>query len=664
MLSVVALLALAATVARAAPAPAAAPISLPGFNAPEKVFGQAVDAVPFAGFDTPSAVDIAKAYIADKTNTSFENLLVTSSIEGKNGVFHIHLQETRDGLPVANLVSNVNVDAISGTVLTAGHVAADTSALQPAPLARRAVELDAAQAVISAAKAMGFKTSGFSLTTEGDKVSGAPFAVESIIAAQKYYLTPSNELTKVWELNIHTDSTWGAVYVDSVTGAVVGSADWVSEGGGGSPRPTTTVRPPTPTSTSTRPTSTTTRSTSTTTTRSTSTTTTTTTTTTRPPTTSTTSTAAPGPSPPSIVAVPITEDSILDGVETFAAPKTWFNGPIASGEYQTTGNNVRAARAGALGTSRNGGRFDYVYDTTVGPTTPNNIQAALANVFYATNAYHDLLYLYGFTESASNFQNDNFGRGGRGNDAVNAIVQSADGVNNANFATPPDGQPGTMRMYLFDRTDPQRDGDMDNGVVVHELTHGLSNRLTGGTGNGNCLQTTESRGMGEGWSDTVAWWTTMKPSMTRATDRVIGSYAFNNPLGIRNFPYSTSMTTNKNLYSALKTLTAVHTIGAVWSSILYEVYWNMVEAAGYEDDKYASTSAAGNIRFFENLVDGLKSQPCNPTFISARDAIIASDKINNGGKFVCAIWKGFAKRGLGSGATSAKDDSFTLGDGC
>ena len=34
-------------------------------------------------------------------------------------------------------------------------------------------------------------------------------------------------------------------------------------------------------------------------------------------------------------------------------------------------------------------------------------------------------------------------------------------------------------------------------------THGITNRMTGG-GTGRCLQTTESGGMGEGWSDAMA----------------------------------------------------------------------------------------------------------------------------------------------------------------
>lgn len=42
-----------------------------------------------------------------------------------------------------------------------------------------------------------------------------------------------------------------------------------------------------------------------------------------------------------------------------------------------------------------------------------------------------------------------------------------------------------------------RDGALENDIVTHENTHGVTNRMTGG-GTGRCLQTTEAGGMGEG----------------------------------------------------------------------------------------------------------------------------------------------------------------------
>ena len=51
-------------------------------------------------------------------------------------------------------------------------------------------------------------------------------------------------------------------------------------------------------------------------------------------------------------------------------------------------------------------------------------------------------------------------------------TKDGSGLNNANFATPPDGQRPRMRMYIWTLTNPPRDGAMEAGVVIHEHTHG------------------------------------------------------------------------------------------------------------------------------------------------------------------------------------------------
>lgn len=60
-------------------------------------------------------------------------------------------------------------------------------------------------------------------------------------------------------------------------------------------------------------------------------------------------------------------------------------------------------------------------------------------------------------------------------------------------------------------------------------------------------------------------------------------------------------------------------------------------------------------------------QPCNPNFIQARDAILDADKALTGGENACEIWKGFAKRGLGDGASyrwlMGRTTSNTVPDG-
>ena len=62
------------------------------------------------------------------------------------------------------------------------------------------------------------------------------------------------------------------------------------------------------------------------------------------------------------------------------------------------------------------------------------VNSSISNVFYWINLLHDILYTYGFDESAGNFQNKNFLRGGRGFDAVIADVQDGSGVYEWNFS--------------------------------------------------------------------------------------------------------------------------------------------------------------------------------------------------------------------------------------
>lgn len=54
-------------------------------------------------------------------------------------------------------------------------------------------------------------------------------------------------------------------------------------------------------------------------------------------------------------------------------------------------------------------------------------------------------------------------------------------------------------MFLWNTAKPYRDGDLEAGIVIHELSHGMSTRLTGGPADSTCLGWGESGGMGEGW---------------------------------------------------------------------------------------------------------------------------------------------------------------------
>jgi hypothetical protein len=137
--------------------------------------------------------------------------------------------------------------------------------------------------------------------------------------------------------------------------------------------------------------------------------------------------------------------------------------------------------------------FDFPLDLADHPH--EYVEAATTNLFYWGNTAHDLFYKYGFDEESGNFQANNHDRGGVGGDYVRCEAQDGGGTNNANFSTPAnDGGTPRMQMYLWNvGPDPQRDGDLESGIIFHEYGHGLSLRLTGGPGV-NCLAGVEQMG--------------------------------------------------------------------------------------------------------------------------------------------------------------------------
>ena len=368
----------------------------------------------------------------------------------------------------------------------------------------------------------------------------------------------------------------------------------------------------------------------------------------------------------------------LTALDDTASPNGWIN----DGDNETSGNNVDAHldrnddnSADLPRPAGNPSRvFDFPLDVHGGPA--NYGEASTVQLFYWDNWMHDALYQLGFTEGAGNFQADNFGRGGQGNDAVQADAQDGLGLsdgrhaNNANMSTPPDGCAPRMQMYAFDGATPARDGSLDAQIVLHEYTHGLSTRLVGGGAGIDALQTA---GMGEGWSDFYALALLTDPAADVDGVYPMGSYAVyhgfgttfeeNYYYGIRHYPYCTD--TNKNpltfadidpwkasahdgvprnpLLGSFRADQAgeVHSQGEVWCMMLWEMRANLIRKLG---------PAAGNNLALQLVTDGLKLSPPNPNFVQARDAILLADRMRSAGANAGEIWSAFAKRGLGYNA--------------
>ncbi len=457
--------------------------------------------------------------------------------------------------------------------------------------------------------------------------------------------------------------------------------------------------------------------------------------------------------------------------------------------------------------------FGTVPDFTLQPGDANNRLAAITNLFYWNNTVHDILYQYGFDEKSGNFQTDNLGRGGAGNDYVQAEAQDGGGTDNANFATPADGQRPRMQMYLWsgvptfkvntpaavagnyfatesgfstanklknvgsktgqvvyynddgtssgthyacNGTTPgsltgkiamiirgggcaggfvekvknaqnngaiavimvnnvagfpitmggtdntitipavmisqadgallaaqlannlnvtlsagvDLDGDLDNGVIAHEYGHGVSNRLTGGAPNSNCLGNAEQGG--EGWSDYLALMQTTNWATATVADgplaRPMGVYAVGQPLngtGIRTYPYSTDMTINPHTYTDVANPAQageVHYIGEVWCSALWDMTWFIIQQENsINTNLFDGTSTKGNSIALRLVMEGMRLQTCRPGFLDARNAILAADSILYGYRHRCAIWNAFARRGMGLSASQGSSASTTDG---
>jgi len=188
-----------------------------------------------------------------------------------------------------------------------------------------------------------------------------------------------------------------------------------------------------------------------------------------------------------------------------------------------------------------------------------------------------------------------------------------------------------------------RDGDYDNGVIVHEYTHGISNRLTGGPSQAGCLGNQEQAG--EGWSDWYAIAMTALSSHDADTRRGMGTFASGEPItgdGIRTFPYSRSFGINDHTYADINTESVPHGVGSVWAAMIWDLYWNLVDIHGFDEDMFTGTG--GNNIAMQLVTDGMKLNACSPTFLDNRDAIIAADIANNNGDHVCMIWETFARR--------------------
>jgi extracellular elastinolytic metalloproteinase len=309
-------------------------------------------------------------------------------------------------------------------------------------------------------------------------------------------------------------------------------------------------------------------------------------------------------------------------------------------------------------------QFEYPYAMNwqhtngqiVPPSYALDLDPAATNLFWQHNRIHDEYYDYGFNETAGNFQLDNFGKGGSGGDAVLGLVHAGaasggaptyTGRDNAYFLEQPDGVPSWSGMFLWEPINdafegPFSDGNFDASVVQHEYTHGLSTRYVGG---GEALNAQQSGSMGEGWSDWYALNHLYDAGLQ--SKAVVGEYVTGNATrGIRNWDYDHNPLGFGDIGYDL-TGPEVHADGEIWTATLWDLRKALV--AKYGAAKGAEVAA-------RLVTDGMPLTAPDPSFLDARDGILAADLDRYHGDDYDTIWTAFAHRGAGASATSQGGD--------
>jgi large repetitive protein len=235
---------------------------------------------------------------------------------------------------------------------------------------------------------------------------------------------------------------------------------------------------------------------------------------------------------------------------------------------------------------------------------------------------------------------------------------------------------GTVIASKFYRgEETKRDGTIDNTVVAHEWGHYLHHRLVL-CGSPSC------GGMSEGFGDFTALLMVVREGdtfdgKTFAFSQYASAGLSKSSLyyGIRRAPYSVDLTRNPFTFTHVRRsaelpttaplqpssadMAEVHNVGEIWAQALFDGYVNLLQAnAGLPFEQIKR-------RMTEYIVAGLKHAPVDPTFVEQRDAIlssvraIAKDDPARAEDFL-ALAKGFAKRGLGSGAIAPPTSSESL----
>lgn len=385
------------------------------------------------GLQVLDYIEQSKA-LAYLTKDEIDDIQIDQKIFSKNSsVTHIYLYQTYNGIKIHNAISNV---AIKNNKIF--HFKDNFISNVERKITVKTPTLKPVQAIEKAASYfdLHMTASSRSIQKNNNKnlFSNKSISQESIPVELMYFKNAEGNLTLVWDLSLFTPDSkhWWSVRMDATTGAVLQKDDWVTNCSFGATKHThkkevNTVEK---------------------------------------------NEKAFNFEAEAFVAdgsqynvIPLPAESpnhggfqvVTEPANSDASPFGWHDtdGQIGAEFTITRGNNVwsrddlNADNQG--GTSPDGtASLDFnIQLNTLDQEASSLIDLATVNLFYHSNIVHDIFYQYGFDEASGNFQSNNYGKGGLGDDAVLADVQDGSGTNNANFATPPDGNNPRMQMFIW-----------------------------------------------------------------------------------------------------------------------------------------------------------------------------------------------------------------------
>jgi hypothetical protein len=338
--------------------------------------------------------------------------------------------------------------------------------------------------------------------------------------------------------------------------------------------------------------------------------------------------------------------------DSAASPIGWVTDAATAGNNAVVGENLAATDFIIPPTTPStNGAFTFPLQLGIGFLPLTYRDAAVTNLFYWMNRAHDLHYRYGFDEQAGNFQANNFGRGGVDGDAITAYAHygsQAAGFGefeNSFFALEggaDDGVPAEIAMFIGGgagaTNDIFTDGSYDTQVMIHEYTHGVSNRLAR-----QAYTVFQGAAMGEAWSDFYSLEYSLPSGAPPDGIYPVGEYFTQSwGTGIRTRPYSTDMTVDPLTFGDMGHVFSypeVHSDGEIWVAALWEIRADLIAQFGDQE---------GRNRVRQLVIDGMKLAIPAATMVDMRDAILLADRVDYNGASQSQLWAGFAKRGLGA----------------